>query len=238
MDVLLGRFSAPEQSWGSQSRFIERDTGREVTKSGAIGLLCAALGKPREERPGDGFPTLAELSSLRFGVRVDREGIVIKDFQTAGGGQWVDGEYGVVTADGKRKLNPVVSNRYYLSDAVFLVGFEGDPALIERLDRALEDPVWPLFLGRKACVPGEPVRLPGGSIRKGISLEEALSKEPWLLGDWGWIARKKPEQLRVVIDGQAEDGDIRQDVPLSFSQEDRLYAVKLQAQLKEKGYAK
>ena len=44
MSVLLVRLAGPMQSWGSQSRFSHRDTEREPTKSGVVGLLSAALG--------------------------------------------------------------------------------------------------------------------------------------------------------------------------------------------------
>ena len=48
MPVLLMRLAGPMQSWGTQSRFLHRDTGREPSKSGVIGVLCAALGRPRD----------------------------------------------------------------------------------------------------------------------------------------------------------------------------------------------
>src|SRR5437867_8366107 len=37
-------FDAPLQSWGFASRFQRRTTGLHPTKSGVVGLLCAALG--------------------------------------------------------------------------------------------------------------------------------------------------------------------------------------------------
>ena len=97
MSVLLLRLAGPMQSWGTSSRFTERDTRREPSKSGVIGLACAALGKPRQEKPehADRWPTLEELSDLRMGVRVDLEGQVRKDYQTAGGGTWLGRPYGV-----------------------------------------------------------------------------------------------------------------------------------------------
>ena len=49
MSVLLMRLAGPMQSWGTQSRFGHRDTGTEPSKSGVIGLLCAALGWPRDQ---------------------------------------------------------------------------------------------------------------------------------------------------------------------------------------------
>ena len=48
------------QSWGVQSHFPERDSGREPSKSGVIGLLCAALGRPRTV-------SIADLAALRKG---------------------------------------------------------------------------------------------------------------------------------------------------------------------------
>lgn len=50
-----------------------------------------------------------------------------------------------------------ISRRYYLSDAVFLVGLEGETELLKSIYEALKEPRWTLFLGRKAFVPGRPV---------------------------------------------------------------------------------
>jgi CRISPR system Cascade subunit CasD len=53
----------------------------------------------------------------------------------------------------------VLSERFYLSDAYFLVGFESDDEqLLSALDEALATPHWPLALGRKAFTPSLPVR--------------------------------------------------------------------------------
>ena len=65
MDTLLIRLIAPMQSWGVQSNYTVRDTGLEPSKSGVIGLLCAALGRPREA-------DVADLTAVRMGVRIDR----------------------------------------------------------------------------------------------------------------------------------------------------------------------
>src|SRR5258707_10852570 len=181
MSTLLLRLAAPMQSWGTQSRFVVRDTGLEPSKSGVIGLLCAALGRPREA-------PVEDLAGLRMGVRVDREGVMQTDYHTAGG--WhrrVDAGYGVARFGGEPP-DPVVSQRRYLADASFLVGLEArtwaEEALLQRLDDALAHPVWPLYLGRKAFVPGEPVRLPdvaplGPGLRVGQTLEQALHSYPW-----------------------------------------------------------
>src|SRR4051812_33948460 len=175
MMTLLIRLAGPMQSWGTQSRFKIRDTGLEPSKSGVIGLLCAALGWPRETD----VTTLAE---LRMGVRVDRQGSHERDFHTVGGSHLKGERYGVVTAEGSPG-GTVVSQRYYLADADFLVGLEGDEGLLRDLDAALATPVWQIFLGRKAFVPSVPIRLPdepprGPGLRAG-PLDEALRSYPW-----------------------------------------------------------
>ena len=51
MAVLLLRLAAPLQAWGSNSKFIIRNTEREPTKSGVVGMLAAALGIQRNDDP-------------------------------------------------------------------------------------------------------------------------------------------------------------------------------------------
>ena len=57
----------------------------------------------------------------------------------------------------------VVSPRHYLADADFLVGLEGPLPLLRHIEHGLQDPVWPLSLGRKSYVPTLPVTLPPNS---------------------------------------------------------------------------
>lgn len=216
--TLLLRFAGPQQSWGMESRFTIRDSGREPSKSGVIGLLCAALGKSREETEDDDAPRLSDLASLRMGVRVDREGTLLRDYQTAGGGSWPGRpKYGVYKASGKG-LGTVVSERFYLADADFLVGLEGSLDLLMRLDRALVHPSWQLFLGRKSYVPSLPVRLPdvppwGPGLRE-LSLRQALSG----YGHRGLQIRRPPDQIRMVLECEfgTASNEVRNDVPLSF----------------------
>lgn len=166
MPTLLLRLAGPMQSWGTTSRFDERDTQLEPSKSGVIGLLCAALGRDRAGPVDD-------LAALRMGVRVDREGVPMRDFQTA---------KGLLIASGKvDKERTVVSPRHYLADAAFLVGLHGDDAaLLHALRAALLRPVWPLALGRKAFAPGLPVAIaeaPFHGMHPGM-LEAALQEHP------------------------------------------------------------
>lgn len=221
MSTLLLRLAGPFQSWGTQSRFTVRDTGREPSKSGVIGLLCAALGRPRTA-------PVADLASLRMGVRVDREGAVKLDYHTTGGTHRRGDPYGVAKADGSRTTNAILSHRYYLADASFLVGLESpDDSLLQCVDRALAEPVWQIFLGRKSFVPGVPVRLPeqppGGPGLRAAPLEDALRSYPWPeAGRDG-----PPAKLRFVLDAPPDGAvDARMDVPLSFDPARRAFAIR------------
>lgn len=229
MATLLLRLAGPMQSWGTQSRFSIRDTALEPSKSGVIGLLCAALGKPREEKPDDGFPTLSQLASLKMGVRVNHPGTVKRDFQTAGGTHLkANKDYGVIKADAKSR-GTVVSERFYLSDADFLVGLESsDQALLERLSNALARPYWQLCLGRKAFVPALPVYIANGLYNSEL-LEtlktyhcEALTKYQKHKPD------EQPKQLQVIVevteDISNKAHEVRNDVPISFA--DRRFTIR------------
>ena len=207
MGTLLLRLAAPIQAWGVESQFEIRKTGREPTKSGVVGLLAAALGRGRDVPPDD-------LNALRFGVRVDQEGQVERDFHTA---------------HREADKPPYTTDRYYLTDAVFLVGLEGDGALLASLEQALAAPRYPLFLGRRSCPPTLPVCL---GVRQ-LPLEEALRAEPWLAAQWR--QKKLPGALRMLAD--CEPGELppvrRRDLPVSFSPLRRVYGYR---GLKELGY--
>lgn len=137
MSTLLLRLAGPLQAWGYDSKFETRRTGREPSKSGVIGLLAAALGRKRDE-------SIEDLRELRFGVRVDREGQLLHDYHT------------VQMKSGKT----YVTHRYYLADATFLVGIESEnKAWLEEIQHALLHPAFPLFLGRRSCVPSLPIAL-------------------------------------------------------------------------------
>lgn len=163
-----------------------------------LGLVCAALGRDRAEAVDD-------LARLKMGVRVDREGLLLRDYQTA---------TGVMTAAGKADMRrTVISPRYYLADADFLVGLEGvDRALLQAIHAALRAPVWPLSLGRKSFPPGEPVWLEEGL--RDEPLSEALRGEPYRL------RRKKKEEepksvpLRLVLEHDSQ-GAVRLDQPVA-----------------------
>lgn len=141
MATLLLRLAAPLQSWGADSKFEIRKTNREPTKSGVIGLLAAALGLARDDDQA-----LQRLNGLRFAVRVDQEGQLLRDYHTANNP--TPDQVWEARSRGKAPRAPYVTKRYYLSDAIFLVGLESeDEALLQQLQQALAHPVYPCVLG-------------------------------------------------------------------------------------------
>lgn len=204
MPTLLLRLVGPMQSWGTTSRFDQRDTGKEPSKSGVIGLLAAALGIDREN-----WDDLEPLTHLSMGVRHDRPGVPKRDYQTAG----CAATDTIIKADGSQaKDGGVVSDRFYLADAAFLVGLEGqDRSCLERAHAALRNPVWSLALGRKSYVPSEPVWIENAVVN--VPLLDALSQWPWIASP-----RKRensPEKLLVSLESQDGSGVLKMDQPLS-----------------------
>lgn len=143
--TLLLRLEGPMQSWGFRSRFDYRDTALEPTRSGVIGLICAAMGIAR----GEG---ISRFDVIRMGARVDKDGRPERDYHTA---------LDVIKADGSG-TDTVQSWRDYLADASFTVGLQAeDKGLLDEIAKALQSPKWLLFLGRKAFPLAIPPLAPG-----------------------------------------------------------------------------
>lgn len=188
----------PLQSWGTQGRFGHRDTDREPSKSGVLGLVAAALGIHR----GDDA-ALAKLTRLSMAVRVDREGTVLRDYHTVGAGTYRGRPHSVFGTDAT-----IVTTRYYLTDACFVVALSSDDReLVEEVCRALVHPRWLLFLGRKSCVPSRPVFFAGPLTDSAGAL---LRSVPWQ----GLEGTTAPNSLRCIIEDPS--GHPRPDLPRSF----------------------
>ena len=191
MPTLLLRLAAPLQSWGSCSKFEIRTTEKMPTKSGVVGMLAAALGLRRDA-------DLSNLSSLKFGVRADREGEDVTDFHMA-----------------HSEKNSYVTYRHYLSDAIFLVGLEGEEEVLNNLEIALQNPRFSLFLGRRSCPPTLPISL---GIRN-LRLADALRREPPL-------DERHENLLRIQIETSNPEAGTMQDVPISFNPSMRIYGYR------------
>jgi CRISPR system Cascade subunit CasD len=134
-----------------------------------------------------------------MGVRVNKEGIVQCDYHTI-----MDS---IKSSGGKG--DTVLSDRYYVADADYLVGLEGDLAKLTELDAALQSPRWQLYFGRKSFVPSLPVQagivdLPLKAGLEGYQLQEDQPSK-----------QRSPKSIRYVLE-VPDSLDVRQDVPLDW----------------------
>lgn len=219
-NILLMRLNAPMQSWGISSRFSIRDTAKEPSKSGVIGLLCAALGISRDEANTANNPKFKKLTELKMGVRVLSEGILQKDYHTA---------QEVAKADGGTKPTEL-STRWFLADADFVIALKSeDFEFLNELQNALKNPRWQLFFGRKSFVPALPIYFTNGifstekslkDFLKGEEIERSLSEH-----QIGEASKRKPRRnsQRFIVEVKNESEikqnvmiETVQDVPLDF----------------------
>jgi len=206
--TLLLRLAAPMQSWGSSGgKFDHRPTENEPTRSGIIGMLAGALGFDREH-------SLDSFENLRIGVRIDQIGKQERDFHMVH-------RYNPKT---KKEESSWVTYRYYLCDAIFLVGIEGEENFLGKIMEALQNPVYPLYLGRRSCPPEGQVVL---GIRTGLGLQQGLKEEPWIAQEW-YKRKKTSNFLEIVRDTFEEESatSISRDNPVSFSQKHRKYKLR------------
>ncbi len=197
MNTLLLRLEGPLQAWGLRARWEERDSAFEPTKSGVVGLLGCALGLRRDS---DRLRSISD--ALEMGVRVDRPGDLLIDYHTTGGAKMLDGEpEGMLNAEGKLKRETDVSKRTYLMDASFLVALRGPDTLVAELAAALRNPIWPVFLGRKACVPTCPVLL---GVAQYDTVRDALLAQPL-------PERAARRSVRLMLEASIGEGVPRND---------------------------
>ncbi|MFF3501125.1 type I-E CRISPR-associated protein Cas5/CasD [Streptomyces sp. NPDC003247] len=209
--VLVLRLAAPLQSWGGPSRYNRRETRPQPTKSGILGLLAAAEGRDRET-------TLTDLVGLQLGVRVDQPGTLLRDYHTYSDYRGVPLLSAKTNAKGQQtRTTPAkytgVTQRFYLQDAVFVAALRGPKTLVQSLEEAVRNPVFPLCLGRRSCPPTGPVSL---GLYADTELEEALKGVPWQAGAH---RRRQARDTTVSLEATVEDpaGDqLAVDVPDTY----------------------
>lgn len=225
MSGLLLRLAGPLQSWGERSAFTPvRDTAPFPTRSALIGMFAAAEGISRNQACLDRY------QNLRLTVRVDRPGVRLVDYHTAGGGFPKDRT--AATSGGSNKGAAVITRRHYLSDAVFVVAVTAPYATIQRLADALTRPHWAPYLGRRSCVPDEPFLLrrhvddPEEELRTQVPLSRTAPRTK--NGD---VPQAEAIPVEFLLEQPPPAGDSEQpvpvdvidvnDMPVSFAQHSR-----------------
>lgn len=195
--------AAPFQSWGYASKFDYRTTLAFPTRSGVIGMLCAAAGVDRKDSAG-----LAKINGVSVSAYVFSQGTRLTDYQTIGGGydKKADPQAVCAIANTGRPGDTVQTWREYLQNARFGILVGGEGALIDSLAAAVRDPVWGIWLGRKNCIPAEP-------LFAGVCADEAEA-----VGCLRRRAGDREPRACVLEAGTFDEGtDTLPDYPLDFA---------------------
>lgn len=197
--AIILHLSAPLQSWGADSRFEHRTSGSAPSKSAICGMVCAACGaakqSPEESLIIQGF-SAAKMTSYTLST-----GSILIDYHTVQGFRRATGK---IEKDGTAQ-----TYRHYWQGCKYTVVLESDNrAFLEEVRQALLNPCWGIWLGRKNCIPCEP-----------IIQEEVMSA-----GDAHECARGGIDSDSVEIYAEVDDfsagTDTWYDQPRAFGQPD------------------
>lgn len=167
-------------------------------RSAILGLLGAALGIRRD---GD----FSALDTLSMAVAVFDEGTVLRDYHTVETVPSASVKHtnsrpeALVAARGR--TNTAITLRDYRCDSYYGVALWGGP--LEPLQRALAQPHFTLYLGRKSCPLSAP---PGASVVNADSPDDAFAQlvvPPW----------RRNARASMVIEA-ADHGEEVHDLPL------------------------
>ncbi len=196
---------APLQSWGYQSRFDRRTSFSFPTRSGITGMICAAMGFDRCDTGA-----LKKFADLTMTMLMFQSHGRLIDFHTVGGGwdkKTAPGNI-VKTAQGKAG-NTVITRREYLQWTKFGVVIQGQLSMLKKIQEALINPRWGIWLGKKSCIPASPVC-------QGIFADHKAA-EAHLSTLCGGPVRRTVEEASCFEEGS----DTISDMPLNY--EKRLY---------------
>lgn len=159
MSVGLLWLEGPLQSWGHDSRFGRRATLPFPTRSGVYGLICSALGRSGEQREWLAAMRHYKQEIIAFARNAVPAAPLLRDFHMAGAGYALDDPWQDMqtpkTSAGKHPVGTGarLTWRFYLQDMAFACIVELPPD--EDFGSALQNPVWPLCLGRRCCIPSD-----------------------------------------------------------------------------------
>jgi len=210
---LVIRLSGGMQAWGLDSQYTYRNSGLFPTKSGVLGLCCAAQGLDRG--------SVAESEWLAQAVLCSMTTIAISKLRSTGDKQTpisvrrIEDFHTVAnTKTAKGDTKDALTYRQYICDAEFIVLLNMSSELADDLKADLEDPRWGVWLGRKACIPSAPV-FAGICANLDEVSEQFLSGKPLHAFTY-----------QQEVDGFPAGTDTLQDVPVNYSIDNRTYGLR------------
>ena len=209
MGYLALRLDGPLQSWGFDSQYNRRNTGLMPTKSAIAGMCCAAIGLPRGSDKEQEFLTkfgMVRMTTIAIPKQGTKKELPVRRLQ----------DYHTVQntrrASGAINTDCVLTHRQYLTDAVFGVLLEGTAVVLSEISKALADPKWGIWLGRKTCIPSAPVLVGISETR-----DDALRL---LIGEKALESFTRQEEAENFAEGK----DSIPDTPVSFATDRRLFS--------------
>jgi len=204
--------NAPLQSWGYASKYDQRTSLGYPTRSGILGLLCAALGIDRADAK-----SLQSLDgALEMTVYILIPGSMLTDYHTVGGGyDLVSDTFKVPRRASGGHGATMQTYREYLEDAKFGIVLKTDNARATELAQALQNPHWGIWLGRKSCIPA-------ARIFEGVYADHSAA-----LSSLRHVADCEDNgRVRVVSEAKsfAAGNDTLPDRPLDFTPNARRFA--------------
>jgi CRISPR system Cascade subunit CasD len=200
---LILRLEAPLMAFGREAIDANGPTRDFPDASMLTGLLANALGFRR----GDSLPHQRLQDRLVHGVRIDRVGEELRDFQTAklakkDQGWTTHGKPEGRAGGGSTYDSPHIRYRHYRADAALTVALRLEPAdeapTLEECAAALDCPARPLFIGRKPCLPSRPL---SKGLVEGSNIISALLAVPPAEG-------AKKESIFVIRLEDAQSGEL------------------------------
>lgn len=205
MGSIILKFAVPLQSWGTDSNSNTRNTDYHPSKSAVIGMIAACMGYSRNEDE-----RIQNLNDLSFATRVDQQGKLLRDFQIA-------------KKSGAKY--PYVTNRYYIQDAIYIVGIgSDDEKLLNDVLTGLQNPHYQPYYGRKS----NPVNADLILCKTEKNVLESILTYKWQASDWykSKLRYRRTIDLDVYADAHLipdEPFTLTRDAAQSFSQKSRVH---------------
>jgi len=153
MKHLVFQLQAPLMSWGNEMARQTRPSDGHPRKCAVLGMVGAAMGLSRGD-PSHGLMN----DALGFATVVLRPGSRLVDYHTVATPTGPK-KYATRQAEAEASDYTVQTEREYIADAYYLVALwqaQGSMDLRE-IFGFLDEPIWEIFAGRKACPFGLPL---------------------------------------------------------------------------------
>ncbi|MGD9818927.1 MAG: type I-E CRISPR-associated protein Cas5/CasD [Desulfomonilaceae bacterium] len=176
---MVFRLYGPMCSWGDVAVGGFRPSVSSPSRSAIIGMLAAALGIKRDHED----ELLSLDRSISLAVEVESYGTLMVDYHTAQSPRSLSGNFffsrkrEIEAVREDTKAQATLSQREYFVDSVYRVfawlNSNSDVQMLRVLLKALKQPRFPLYLGRKSCPPSLPL---APQILQAETLKKAIEK--------------------------------------------------------------